>query len=244
MIKKVLLTAALILISTHSFAANAELSKAEKQVKNALDKAQSVRLLPNSKSMIAFGTNGEAIVIADNPRWVVKGTLYDMWSKKEVRSISTLSATEKRIPLDTIKVDSTNILDVVVNPEKSLKVTIFLDPFAENSSEITHILTKYASDYQLRFILTAHTEENLKKLSSFNCILPKLEAEQVIKHIIDGTIPVRNQSCMSDKLVNGFALARFVGIKQSPTLIAPNEVYNVGLPPKLMSWIAENTDGE
>lgn len=240
--KHALLTASVLIASTLSPTFADELSGSEKQIKRALDKSKSIQKLPSSRATVAFDPLGQAVVITDNPRWVIKGKLYDMWSNEEVRSAKTLNAQAKRIPLSKIRVNSTDVLDITVNPEKSQTVTIFLDPFSENSSDTVHILTKYASDYQLRFIMTAFSEDNLKKLSSFSCSLPKLEANEVTKLIIEKSIPLVNQSCMSNQLVSSFALSQFVGVKQSPTIIAPNSVYNVGLPPKLMTWLAQNAE--
>lgn len=240
--KYVLLTASVLIASTLTPTFADELNGSEKQIKRALEKSKSIQKLPSSRATVAFDPLGQAVVITDNPRWVVKGTLYDMWSNEEVRSTTTLNAKAKRIPLNNIRVNSTDVLDITVNPEKSSTVTIFLDPFSENSSDTVHILTKYASDYQLRFIMTAFSEDNLKKLSSFNCSFSNLEANEVTQLIIKRNIPLVNQSCMNEQLVNSFALSQFVGVRQSPTIIAPNNVYNVGLPPKLMTWLAQNTE--
>jgi hypothetical protein len=117
--------------------------------------------------MVTFSNQGEALVIADNPRWVVKGRLFDMWQNEEIRSEDTLKVAEARIPLSKIQVNTSDILDVVVNQEKSKTLTVFLDPFLDNSSSIVSILTSYATDYRLRFIITAMSESSIKPLVLF-----------------------------------------------------------------------------
>jgi hypothetical protein len=129
-----------------------------------------------------------------------------------------------------------------VNPEKPEKITIFLDPFANNSSQAMSILTKYASDYQLRFLITAMSDEHYEKLAGITCMMQNHSSELLVKAIINKQLPYSKRVCDQTRLMKSVALSRFLHISQSPTLIAPNDVFSTGMPAKLMSWLSDNSE--
>lgn len=214
----------------------------QEQIQDSMSRASKARKLPKSNVIVIFGDNGEALGVMDNPRWVFKGKLFDMWDNEEIHSKPELSKAEKRIPLDKIKVNSTNVLDAIVNPEKPEKVTVFLDPFEANSSQVTSILTKYAKDYQLRFIFTATSESHFSQLNSFSCTVKYGDSSDVMNAIINQRFTDAEKACEPERVMSSYGLSRFLHISESPTLIAPNTVYIEGMPPKLMSWLTDNAE--
>lgn len=213
---------------------------AEAQVKKALSKASKAERLPNAASIVVFG-QGEAVVLTDNPRWVVKGKLYDMWQNTEVEGPLSLQKAAKKIPINTIKVNTHDLIDARVRPEKESVLTVFLDPFEASSPEVVHLLNTYATDYQVRYIYTAMSQDNIEPFFDFACQSQAVTADAVSRIVINQEFIKEKVPCRKKEAMNSFGLTQFLQIKQSPVLIAPNDNYHVGLPAKLMDWLKENT---
>lgn len=213
----------------------------QEQIKQSLAQAKKLVHLPNSRGIVGFGKN-EAVVISDNPRWVVKGQFYDMWSNTKINSAIELQEAAKRIPLDKLAVNTKALLETRVNPEKSKTLTIFLDPFAKNTPNVVNVLTKYVTDHSLRFIYTATSNESVERLGAFTCQLSNQNSSQLFESMKNQRFIPSSKTCLQTKMMNSFGLSQFLHIKQSPTLIAPNDVFSTGMPHKIHTWLAENQD--
>jgi hypothetical protein len=107
---------------------------------------------------------------------------------------------------------------------------------------VASILTKYAKDYQLRFIFTAMSEKHFSKLSSFSCTVKYGDSTDVMTSIINQRFDFTHKECEQEQVMSSYGLSQFLHISKSPTLIAPNTVYSEGMPAKLMSWLADNAE--
>ena len=229
-------TLCLTLIASPALATNG----AQEQLKASLTQASKAEKLPNANSVVVFG-GSESVVLTDNPRWVIKGQLYDMWQNTEINSKLQLHDAAKKIPIQTINVNTTDVVDIRVNPEKSEVLTVFLDPFLEHSANEMYLLNKYAADYQIRYIFTAMSQSNIKLFFSFACETQTLSTDQVIEKVVDKQFAYGERKCREVQVMNSFGLTQFLHIKESPTLIAPNDVFHVGMPTELLGWLRKNT---
>lgn len=84
-------TLCLTLIASPALATNG----AQEQLKASLTQASKAEKLPNANSVVVFG-GSESVVLTDNPRWVIKGQLYDMWQNTEINSKSQLHDAAKK----------------------------------------------------------------------------------------------------------------------------------------------------
>lgn len=233
-------TLCLTLIASPNFGFANESNGVEAQIRASLNRASKAVNLPNAKSVAVFGDN-ESVVLTDNPRWVVKGQLYDMWDNKEINSQADLVAAAKVIPINTINVNTTDIIDIRVRPEKSSILTVFLDPFSEQSANEMYLLNKYASEYQVRYIFTAMSQANIKPFFNFACSTTTISTEEIVDMVINKRFSNTDRSCRVEQAMNSFGLTQFLHINKSPTLIAPNNVFHAGMPVQLMDWLKTNT---
>lgn len=236
---KSLLTICFIGLMSASFSAFSGDSPKE-QIKASIELASQVKALPKARSMVIFSRSGESVVLTDNPRWVVKGTLFDMWQNKEIHSVSQLKGAEKIIPLSSLRVNTTDVLDMVIRQDKRQTLTVFLDPFAANTPSVVSILTQYAKDYQLRFIFTALSQSSIEKLGGFSCALSKGNTDDLLNQLRTQDFPKTSSHCLQKTMMNSYGLSQFLHISTSPTLIAPNDVFSEGMPTQLMHWLSEN----
>ncbi|NGZ66617.1 hypothetical protein G6Z92_06405 [Vibrio aestuarianus subsp. cardii] len=234
--------AAMCFISVPSFAFAGEGDTAREKIQAHLKEASKVHRIPNSRSMVMFGPTGQAVVVTDNPRYVVKGELFDMWLNEELKSQKAVDESNQTIPLSKMSVNTVGLLDVVVNPEKLNTVTIFLDPFESGSGDVVRILRKYATNYRLRFILTTNQDKHVPALQRFACEVEKHNTEDVLSMIERQEFTNSSQSCIEQKVIKTLGLTGFLRIAKSPTIIASNERYVEALPANIMQWLADNKE--
>lgn len=215
---------------------------ANEQIKGALEKASKARKLLQSNSVIFFSPTGETVLISDNPRWVVKGKLYDMWQNKEVNSVEQLSEVEKTIPLSKMKVGNRNVFDLNIHEGKDKTLTVFLDPFEKSSANVLSVLNRYVTDYQIRIIFTAVNPNHAQGLIDFYCATKSKSSTEILAMITGQKTNYSGNSCDNQDAINSYSFSQFLGIKQSPTLIASNDIFYAGMPKSLMTWLNENME--
>lgn len=211
-------------------------------IQETTKQASKARKLPMSNVVVMFDMNGEAVAIADNPRWVIKGSLIDMWQNEEIHTLHELNRAEKLLPIDNVNLKTDKSFELTINPFKEKKVTVILDPFSDNSSQVVSIFKKYATEYQVRFLLTALSVEHYEKLKKASCTIVNGNDETVLNAIIKNALPQNSTTCKEDSLNKSIAFASFLKVQKSPTVIAPNDVYSIGMPGKLMSWLKDNSE--
>ncbi|GAD89949.1 hypothetical protein VHA01S_030_00240 [Vibrio halioticoli NBRC 102217] len=239
MLLKIFLTVFLVqVIAFHSLANET----ASEQIKAAVKVASKPKKLLHSNAVVLFANSGESVVVSDNPRWVIKGQLFDMWSNVEVNGTAQLEALERKLPLDKLNVNTKDVFDFIVNPSKSQTVTIFIDPFEENTSHVVSVLSKYATDYRLRFILTAVEASHINPFIALQCAHQKVNDAVILDQLITQNFSDAKASCDQTKAMNSYGLSAFLQIKTSPTLVAPNSELSVGMPSQLMTWLAKNSN--
>lgn len=210
-------------------------------IKEAVMKSGQAMNMPYSGAIVVFN-EPDSIVITDNPRYVIKGRIFDMWQNVEIKNKAELEQSTRVIPLQKIKVNTTELLDVRANQEKSDELTIFLDPFEPSSAQTVALLTKYVKEFQLRFIFTSMSQANVDRMFDFACDIESKSSADVLSMIASDTVnpPKTQRKCTQTAVMNSFGLTHFLRLKTSPTLIAPNGTVSAKLPPNLMSWLAEN----
>lgn len=213
------------------------------KIKEAIVKSGKATNMPNSASIVVF-SEPESILITDNPRYVVKGRIFDMWQNVELKNENELQASTQIIPLKQLKVNTKDLLEVRVNQEKTQELTIFLDPFLPSSAQVVHLLKKYVGEYQLRFVLTAMSQESVEHLFDLACQIETMKDIDVLNLISSGGVESSStqKKCNEKLVMNSFGLTHFLRLKTSPTLIAPNGVISESLPPNLMEWLSENKE--
>lgn len=228
----------------------ASTDNAKEQIKGALKEASKARKLKSSNSIVMFSPTGDSVVVnGDNPRWVMKGQLFDMWQNKKIASVSELESAEIVMPVNKMNIANKKLFDATINLDKEKELIVFIDPFVDSSKRVVSIIKKFVLDYQVRFIFTAvqepesneTTNSHIEKLFSFACQVEGLSSSETLDLIIMDKITFDNEKvCGKEKIVASYGLSQFLQIKTSPTLVASNEIYIEGMPKSLMTWLSEN----
>lgn len=202
--------------------------------------------IPNSRSIVMF-EDRETVVVTDNPRYVVKGELFDMWLNEPVTSKLELKKSSRVMPLDSLKLDSSGLFETTVNEQKGKTLTVFIDPTSENAPEQVHIINKYASAYRLRFVFTSveATEASVIRLLTFACDVQSKQPGEVVNLITqdaNSTPSTTEKFCLQEQVIKTYAFSQFLNISTLPTLVASNGVYSEGMPMPFIGWLAENME--
>lgn len=216
------------------------------EIQQSIATASKAEAVPDSRSVVVFSSSGEAVFITDNPRFVVKGTVYDMWANEAVSSRAELKQASKTMPLDKIKLDKSNLFELVLNPTKSKTLTVFIDPFDQKAANQIDIITKYASAYRVKFIFTTlqANEASIAQLLKLGCVVQDEQPGNVVNALLtDKHRILDSQSfCLKESVVKTFAFGQFLNIHTLPTLIASNSVYSADMPQPFVAWLAKNME--
>ena len=225
--------------STSCFAAQS----AEQMIQDMQTHATKPEYIPKSRSVVMFGKQTkEAVVVLENPRWVVKGQLYDMWSNTEIVGISELHEASKKIPLNRINIDLNRALTIRTNTTKPMTLTVFIDPFKETAMKDIETLLKYANGYQLNFVLFTKDrgENSVKRLFSLACDIQGKSINKQLAILMNQSTQIKDVACSKEQVIASYGSASILGIVRSPTLISSTFVASEGFPKNLTKWLLEN----
>jgi len=199
--------------------------------------------LPNGKAVVLFDKgDGGVIVITDNPRWVVKGELYDMFQNKEIKNTHELNVASSKIPFKKLNVDTTNLLSFTANKSKEKTLIVFIDPFDANAYKNIEVINFTTKAYRVRYILTPFSQESVQKLMNFSCYVYKESVARLITRIETKKYGQTQDVCHQDLVSKSYGLSAFLMLKKSPTLIASNDVVSFGMPKSMIAFLAKNME--
>ncbi|WP_028865102.1 hypothetical protein [Psychromonas aquimarina] len=232
-----------LLASTFVFSASSFAERTPEQIfKEVSKRADKARTLPKAQSVVLFGNDNEAVVILDNPRWVVKGQLFDMFQNKPIANTKELLIAEKTIPLNQLKIDTVNVLSFTLNSQKSKELIIFIDPFLADSANTVNVIETASKHYRVRFILTPFTQTSVEQLFKFSCLVKRESAKQILQRIKYKKFGTGETFCDQDLVSKSYGLAGFLKLTNSPTLIASNDIASDGMPVSIVAFLAKNME--
>ena len=222
-------------------ASNAVADTAELQ--SAMKKASQAVSIPGARSIAMF-ERGDAIVITDNPRYVVKGQLYDMWANQPIKDSIELNESSKVIPLGNLSLNTDNLFVMNLHANKAKTLTVFIDPMESDTAEQLNILNTYASEYHIKVIFTTlrADQETISQLLRFACVVQKEQPQGVMAALVQNRAFQSQTFCNQESVIKTFAYTQFLNIKKLPTLIASNDVYSEAMPVPLIGWLATNME--
>ncbi len=237
---KLTLLVSSLLLPVSAFSDN---SKTPEQIfKDVSMRSEKARKLPKSNTVVLFGNDGDAVVVLDNPRWVIKGQLYDMFQNKAIADNKELSIAENKIPLNTLKVDTVNVLSFTVNPSKTKELIVFIDPFVGDSANDIEVNSVAAKHYRIRFILTPMAQASVEKLFKFSCVIKGESPPTILNRIRFNKYGNSKKLCSQDLVGKSYGLSAFLRLQKSPTLIASNNTASEGLPRSIVAFLAKNME--
>lgn len=206
-------------------------------------KSDKVVMLPAS-AMLAIEKNGKFAVISDTGRFIIQGTVYDVWAQKELKTIDDARIAAKYIPVEKTNLGFKDLAPLTIgNGDKA--ITMFSDPACGFCKEIiAEARTSLPEGYRLDVLmLPLLSPESALRTKELHCAKDKVAAWKAgasgdMKTRLD-QLPA--SECNTDVIVKRRTTAQFLGARNVPFLIRDDGLTNEGKPHEgLRGWIESN----
>lgn len=189
------------------------------------------------RSLKAIQQSGEIIFMSDNGRFVIKGELFDLWTRQRVTDFAEMQQLATRLDLQKMQLDI-NALNTVLLGSGSKAVVIFITTGCPHSKRLIQISKPLTQQYRFQWVFIA--EKGTSGRQQVNRILYHPSAEQALAAVADNQVdqlPVAtNQENQRHQLTE--LTAHLLNVDQVPFLIAPDGRFHRGLPKDLAGWLA------
>ena len=205
--------------------------------------ADKVVMLPAS-AMLAIEKNGKFAIISDTGRFIIQGTVYDVWAKKELKTIEDARIAAHYIPVDKTNLGFKDLAPLTVgNGEKA--ITMFSDPACGFCKEIIQqARSSLPEGYRLDVLmLPLLSQESAVRTKELLCAKDKVAAWKAGASG-DMKTPLEQlptAQCDLDVISKRRMTAQFLGARNVPFLIRDDGLTREGKPEEgLRAWIESN----
>ncbi|TXG98174.1 MAG: DsbC family protein [Nevskiaceae bacterium] len=205
--------------------------------------ADKVVMLPAS-AMLAIEKNGKFAVISDTGRFIIQGTVYDVWAKKELKTIEDARIAAHYIPVDKTNLGFKDLAPLTIgNGERA--ITMFSDPACGFCKEIIQqARSSLPEGYRLDVLmLPLLSQESAARTRELLCAKDKVAAWKAgasgdMKTPLE---QVPDAQCDLDVIAKRRMTAQFLGARNVPFLIRDDGLTREGKPEEgLRAWIESN----
>lgn len=175
--------------------------------------------------------------MSDNGRFVIKGELFDLWTRQRVTDFAEMQQLATRLDLRKMQLDI-NALNTVLLGSGSKTVVVFITTGCLHSKRLIQISKPLTQQYRFQWVLIP--EKGKHGRQQVNRILYHPSPEQALAAVADNQVdqlPVAtNQENQRHQLTE--LTAHLLNVDQVPFLIAPDGRFHRGLPKDLSGWLA------
>lgn len=200
--------------------------------------------LPATAIFATENKNGRFAVVTDTGRFIMQGTLYDVWDQKEITTIEDARWAATHIPLDKADVRFSDLKPFSIGTGDKV-VHLFSDIRCGHCKTIIQEARKsLPADYRMDVIfLPLLGPESTARTAEILCAKNQAEAW---KAAMSGDMkthlePVAANECDGDTLQKRLVTAQFLGARSVPFLIRDDGLIQEGPPAEgLRNWIQSN----
>lgn len=200
---------------------------------------QAIQDMPITR-LKAVVSNGELLYISDSGRYVLRGTLYDTWDRKPIKTLD-----EVRDSIEHIRLDRLNIKVADFNPLSfgtgSERVTVFVDPkcpwcakLMKQMKDRSDLATQYTFDIVALPMLGSDSQRIVRELGCAKdrgAALKALMDEDYSKPL------AQNKECDLKPIQKAMVTAQTLGIVGVPFVIRGDGLVQRGMPADLAGWL-------
>ncbi len=207
-------------------------------------KKENLANIPQSKSIVSFSTkNNEQVVILDNPRYVVKGKLYDMWTKEQISNKPQLIKSKNTYPISKLKIDMTTLFGTKINSNTNSDYLLFYNPFDVKNIEFIKNNLSILNDKNIHVVFSIPSIANglndslVKKFYGLSC------SDYAVK-TFDGLLNIKQNKLeekpCGEQLYKTVGMLNFMKINTLPMLVSnKNDTYYIASE-SLDLWFKKN----
>jgi thiol:disulfide interchange protein DsbC len=184
----------------------------------------------------AVESDGRLLFMSDNGRFVIDGTLYDVWAQQPLTSLASIRSAGDRLDLRRLGLPLDDLQALTLG-EGAEEVLIFVDPRCPHC----HALLKQADQLQFRYtfrilpvaVLGPESEHQVRQLG---CALEPAAALLALTSGRFAGLPQR-ADCDLAPLQRTLVTAQLLGVKGVPFIVAPDGRISRGRPHSLREWL-------
>ncbi|MEW6657361.1 MAG: DsbC family protein [Thermodesulfobacteriota bacterium] len=203
-----------------------------------LGKIKTVKALPIN-GMVMVDTDQGVFFASDNGRFVMKGPLFDMWNRREIKDVADVESMASRVDLQKIGVDFKQLAVLNFGEGKKEEV-FFISPTCPACKTVLDQAAKLAKEYRFKVVLLPQSREDMNIARSMVC---SKDQDWAVKTLLSRNykgLPPGN--CPLTPLQKNLVTARMLGITKVPYLIRHDAMHHNGAVNDLAAWLKEAQD--
>jgi|SRR5690554_2232498 len=202
---------------------------------------QNFVVLPGS-ALFAMENKGKFAVATDTGRFIMQGTLYDVWDQKEITTLEEARYAATHIPLDKAEVGFADLVPLSVGEGDTVSYLFSDIQCGHCKTIINEARNVLPSGHRLDVILLPLLgPESTVRTAEILCAKDKAAAWQaMVTGDMKTPLPPEGQ-CDGDVLQKRLVTAQFLGARNVPFLIRDDGLVQEGRPVQgLRNWILSN----
>ena len=206
---------------------------------------EGLKALPiHGLNMVKAG--GKTFFMSDNGRFVITGTLLDVWNRVTVTELDQVDQIANRIDLSKMKLKIDDLGPATIGTGKP-QVVVFVDPRCPYCGKVQKQMETLKSQYTFKLVpIPVLGSESQSLVVKIGCLLQtpsKDKARDALMHQTYDTLPSAIDSkCDREPVQRAMVTAKLFGIDGVPFLIAPDGRTFKGAPESLADWLANKTE--
>lgn len=186
---------------------------------------------------------GQTFFMSDNGRFVITGTLLDVWNKKFITDIDQVEQIANRIDLAQLKLNIDDLEPVTVGDGKE-RVVVFVDPQCQYCLQVQQQIETLKKAYTFKLVMLPisgqHSKSLVAKLGCLSSDHPQKARNALMTHDYQVLDSLKDRSCNSESQLKARVTAHLFGIDAVPFLIAPDGRTFKGAPKNLQAWLEKS----
>jgi thiol:disulfide interchange protein DsbC len=202
---------------------------------------EGLKVLPiHGLNMVKAG--GKTFFMSDNGRFVITGTLLDVWNRVAVTELDQVEKIANRIDLSKMKLKIDDLGPATIGTGKP-QVVVFVDPRCPYCGKVQKQMEAIKGQYTFKLVpIPVLGPESQSLVVKISCLLQtpsKDKARDALMHQAYDTLPSELDSkCDREPVQRALVTAKLFGIDGVPFLIAPDGRTFKGAPENLADWLA------
>lgn len=204
---------------------------------NALDMSgiTDMTTLP-TEGLKIIATDRGMIAVTSNGRWVIKGTVYDTWQMRAVRSVADVRESANKIDLERLKVDIDGLEPLYVGTPGKPEVVAYIDPYCDACTALVRQMQAIGDEYRFKLLLIGvATKESADLVRTLGCSPDDAAERALVTGDYSGLKP--DPDCDLDPMRRTLITAQLFGVDALPFLIAPDGRIRKSAPQDLSGWL-------
>jgi thiol:disulfide interchange protein DsbC len=204
-------------------------------------KIEGMKTLPiNGLQMVKAG--GRTFFMSGNGRFVITGTLMDVWNRVAVTELDQVDQIASRIDLAKMKLKIDDLGPVSYGTGKD-QVVVFVDPRCPYCGKVQKQMEALKARYTFKLVsvpvLGPESQNLVMKLGCELQTPSKDKAREALLHQAYDSLPSEiDAKCDREPMQRALVTAHLFGIEAVPFLIAPDGRTFKGAPDSLVDWLA------